>query len=108
MVKIYHFKCRNNKTHVTPNVLYSTEAVQEARSTTAQQFELERHSLMNTNKKLEMQLKELQGKTGTEGKGMMSAMSDAVAGVVRRTSPSSQTKDKEGSTLEDGMKKVLY
>ena len=54
-------------------------------------------------------MKELQGKSGHEGKtsGVMSAVSGAVAGVVRRTSPSiSQSKDKDASTLEAGMEKV--
>jgi ATP-dependent 26S proteasome regulatory subunit len=88
------------------------EAIEEARDTTAQQFELERHSLISANQQLDAQVKELQAKMDHDGKniGVMSAMSDAMAGVVRRstshTATTSQSKDKDPNALEEGMKKV--
>ncbi|XP_031551610.1 rab GTPase-binding effector protein 1-like [Actinia tenebrosa] len=86
------------------------EAVKEARDTTAQQFELERHSLISANQKLEAQLKDLHAKLGHDGKntGVMSAMTDAVAGVVRRSTSLTSTshKEKEPVSMEEGMKKV--
>lgn len=56
-----------------------------------------------------MQVRELQAKAEGKSPGVMSVMSDAVAGVVRRTSPSNQPKDKDSDgNLEDGMKKVCW
>ncbi|XP_048582683.1 rab GTPase-binding effector protein 1 isoform X2 [Nematostella vectensis] len=84
------------------------EAVKEARNGAAHQYEMERHSLIAANQKLGAQIKDLQNKLGQDGRnaGVMSAMTDAVAGVVKRSSaPSSPAPGGQSSDLEEGLKK---
>ena len=95
------------------------EAVREAREGVAEQFSIEKHNLVARNQKLDNEVKNLKLLLSTDGESssrprMLSGLSDAVVGAMRRNTATSQTSAHDEETvptgkasLERSMEKVI-
>ena len=92
--------------------------MREAKESSAEQFEIEKHNLLARNKKLENELTNLKSLLSTEEESsnrprMLSGISDAVVNVIRRNTTASGNSSVEdeavspdGKSLEKSMEKV--
>lgn len=95
-----------------------SESVREAKESSTEQFEIEKHNLLARNKKLENELTNLKSLLSTEEESsnrprMLSGISDAVVNVIRRNTTASGNSSVEdeavsldGKSLEKSMKKA--
>lgn len=93
--------------------------MREAQEGVTEQFNIEKHNLMVRNQKLENEVKNLKLLLSSDGESssrprMLSGLSDAVVGAIRRNTATSQTSahDEEVVTdskasLEKSMEKVI-
>ncbi|XP_078362497.1 rab GTPase-binding effector protein 1-like isoform X2 [Oculina patagonica] len=97
-----------------------SEAVREAKESAAEHFEIERHNLNARNQRLENEVKNLKSLLSSDEESssgrprMLSGLSDAVVGAIRRNTATSQTSSVDGEavpdvakTLEKSMEKEL-
>lgn len=92
--------------------------MREAKESSAEQFEIEKHNLLARNKKLENELTNLKSLLSTEEESsnrprMLSGISDAVVNVIRRNTTASgnsivedEAVSPDGKSLEKSMEKV--
>ena len=83
----------------------------EAKETAAEQFELEKHNLMARNQKLENEVKNLKSLLSSDGEGssrprMLSGLSDAVVGAIRRNTATSQASSHDEQAVTDATKSL--
>ena len=93
--------------------------MREAKESSAEQFDIEKHNLLARNKRLEnevMNLKSLLSSDEESGNRprMLSGISDAVANVIRRNTATSNSSSVDyepvpegGKSLEKSMEKVI-
>lgn len=95
----------------TLHVLIIPEAVREGREGAAEQFEIEKHNLMARNYKLENEVRNLKSLLSSDGESstrprMLSGLSDAVVGAIRRNTATSQSSAHDEETVLSGTKSL--
>lgn len=88
-----------------------SEAVREAREGAAEQFEIEKHNLVARNYKLENEVRNLKSLLSSDGESstrprMLSGLSDAVVGAIRRNTATSQSSAHDEETVLSGTKSL--
>lgn len=88
-----------------------TEAVREAKESAAEHFEIEKHNLAR-NQQLENEVKNLKSllssdeESSSNRPGMLSGLSDAVVGAIRRNTATSENSSVDGEAVPDNAKSL--
>ena len=89
-----------------------TEAVKEAKESAAEHFEIEKHNLLARNQRLENEVKSLKSLLSSDEEGsssrprMLSGLSDAVVGAIRRNTATSDSSSVDGEAVADNVKSL--
>lgn len=89
-----------------------TEAVTEAKESAAEHFEIEKHNLLARNQRLENEVKNLKSLLSSDEESssnrprMLSGLSDAVVGAIRRNTATSESSSVDGEAVPDNAKSL--
>lgn len=89
-----------------------TEAVKEAKESAAEHFEIEKHNLLARNQRLENEVKNLKSLLSSDEESnssrprMLSGLSDAVVGAIRRNTATSDSSSVDGEAVADNVKSL--
>jgi len=86
--------------------------VKEAKESAAEHFEIEKHNLLARNQKLENEVKNLKSLLSSDEESsssrprMLSGLSDAVVGAIRRNTATSESSSVDGEAVTDNVKSL--